>query len=265
MSGNNVFPCPGYTSLLSVSDGCLHYIVWIVSATLAKKPFRLDSIDVCSLVYGNVGNLMLPLVNMMFGSEYVFYVSSLQIPFNLFVWTHGQTAISAHQGIKQSINIKKILLNPNMIALITGLIFCALQIRIPTVIDTAMEGLSGMVGPCSMLVVGMVIAGHDLKSVFTTKKAYLISFGRLVIMPSIALLIYLISGIFDRSPEMLPVLSVLFIAFCAPPAATVSQLAVLYDNKPYEASIYNVLSMIACVFTMPLMLSIFQLVFGSAA
>lgn len=250
-----------YGFIASMIFGIVVYIVWILLATLAKKPFRLDSIDVCTLIYGNVGNLMLPLINMMLGNEYVFYASSLQIPFNLFVWTHAQTIISERRGI----NIRKILLNPNMIALFVGLLLCALQIRIPTVIDTAMEGLAGMVGPTSMLVVGIVIAGHDLKSVFTSKRAYFISLGRLVIMPAVALLILLASGIFTRSPELLPVLSVLFIAMCAPAAASVSQLAVLYDKKPFEASVYNVLSMIACVLTMPLMLALFQLIFGTPA
>ncbi|MBQ8092156.1 MAG: AEC family transporter [Clostridia bacterium] len=247
-----------YGFAVSMIFGFVVYIFWIVGTMLVKKPLHLDSIDQCTLIYGNVGNLMLPLVNMMLGSEYVFYASSLQVAFNVFAWTHAQTAISG----QRKISVKKMLLNSNMIAMIVGLLFCLLQIPIPEVIDTAMEGLAAMVGPASMLVIGIVIAGSDLRSVFTSRRAYLISFGRLVVMPFAVLVLLKVSGIFTWHPELLPILTVSFILTCAPPAATISQLSVLYNKRPFECSQYNVLSMIACVLTMPLMLALFERVFG---
>ena len=41
------------------------YIVWIVITQLIKKPLSLDPVDTTSLVYSNVGNLVIPLVSMM--------------------------------------------------------------------------------------------------------------------------------------------------------------------------------------------------------
>ena len=239
--------------------GIVTYVFWIAALGLLKKPLRLDAVDRCNLIYSNVGNLALPLINMILGSEYVFYASALQIPFNLLIWTHGNSIISGERHL----HFRKIIFNPNIIALVTGILLVLLHIRLPDVIDTAMEGLGSMVGPSSMLVIGIVIAGSDLRRIITNKRAYAISLGRLIVMPVSLLLLILASGILTRHPELTPVFRVCFIALSTPPGATVSQLAVLYDKKAYESSVYSVLSMALCIVTMPLMLMVFQLLFGT--
>ena len=239
--------------------GVVTYVFWIAALGLLKKPLRLDAVDRCNLIYSNVGNLALPLINMILGSEYVFYASALQIPFNLLIWTHGNSIISGERHL----HFRKIIFNPNIIALVTGILLVLLHIRLPDVIDTAMEGLGSMVGPSSMLVIGIVIAESDLRGIVTNKRAYAIALGRLIVMPVSLLLLILASGILTRHPELTPVFRVCFIALSTPPGATVSQLAVLYDKKAYESSVYSVLSMALCIVTMPLMLMAFQLLFGA--
>jgi len=239
--------------------GIVTYVFWIAALGLLKKPLRLDAVDRCNLIYSNVGNLALPLINMILGSEYVFYASALQIPFNLLIWTHGNSIISGERHL----HFRKIIFNPNIIALVTGILLVLLHIRLPDVIDTAMEGLGSMVGPSSMLVIGIVIAGSDLRGIITNKRAYAIALGRLILMPVSLLLLILATGILRRHPELTPVFRVCFIALSTPPGATVSQLAVLYDKKAYESSVYSVLSMALCIVTMPLMLMAFQLLFGA--
>ena len=233
------------------------YIFWIAALELLKKPLKLDAIDRCSMIYSNVGNLALPLINMILGSEYVFYASALQVPFNVFVWTHGNSVISGEKHL----HFRKIILNPNMIALITGILMTSLRIRLPDVLDTAMDSLGSMVGPCSMLVIGMVITRNDLKKVFTNRRAYAVTLGRLIAMPVSLLLLFWGTGIFNNHPALIPVFQVCFIALCTPTASTISQLAVLYNNKAYETSVYSLISMALCVVTMPLMLVVFQKLF----
>ena len=102
--------------LCALVFGTAVYIIWILALGLLKKPLRLDAVDRCSLIYSNVGNLALPLISMILGSEYVFYASALQIPFNLLIWTHGNSIICGEKHL----HIRKILLNPNIIALFIG-------------------------------------------------------------------------------------------------------------------------------------------------
>lgn len=237
--------------------GVVTYAFWILALALLKKPLKLDAVDRCNLIYSNVGNLALPLIYMLHGSEYVFYASAIQIPFNLLIWTHGSSIISGEKHLY----FRKILLNPNIIALLVGLLLSILQIRLPDFIDTAMGALGDMVGPCSMLMIGIVVSRSDLKKVFSNGRAYAISLGRLVAMPASLLLLFLATGVLGRHPLWIPIFQVCFIALSTPPASTVAQLAVLYDKKAYETSVYSVLSMVLCVVTMPVMLAVFQMLF----
>ena len=149
--------------LCALVFGTAVYIIWILALGLLKKPLRLDAVDRCSLIYSNVGNLALPLISMILGSEYVFYASAL-IPFNLLIWTHGNSIICGEKHL----HIRKILLNPNIIALFIGLLLSLLQIRLPDFLDTAAGGLGNMVGPVSMLLIGMVVSEKDLRKIFTS-------------------------------------------------------------------------------------------------
>ena len=224
------------------------YVVWILLAKLLKKPLKISPIDEATLVYTNVGNLTLPLVSMILGEEMVFYAGSLQLPFLLFIWTHGVMTI---QGSRK-IDLKKMLLNTNMIALYIGVALLALRIRIPEILDTTMEGFSSMVGPASMLVAGMVIAGRNLKTVFTFRRAYLIQIGRLLLLPMLSTTLLYFSGILKAMPQLTPILMTVVIGLSAPAASTVSQLAVVYDKEPETANIYNVMGLMFCILTIPL-------------
>ena len=233
------------------------YVVWILLTVILKKPFRLNPVDQATLVYSNAGNLTLPVVAMVLGDEAVFFVSALQIPFNLFIWTHGNQIISHGKKFQ----LKKLLLNSNIIALAIGLLLTAFQVELPEIIDTTLLTLRNAVAPVSMLVIGMVIANCSFKQIFGMKKAYLILLGRLIIFPMIAMGLLYLTGILQRFPEFVPVAMALFVGLSAPPASTVSQLAVLHQEHPVEASTYNTLGMFFCLLTMPLILFLFQLLF----
>ena len=233
------------------------YILWILLTWILKKPLLLDPIDQATLVYSNVGNLVLPLVSMILGPEMVFYGSAIQVGFNLFIWTHGASTIRGTTHIQ----LRKILLNTNIIALAIGLLCVFFRIQIPEIIATSISGFTSMVGPMSMLVVGMVIADSRLLDVFRFKKAYKILFGRLIVYPALMLALLYASGFLQRHPAYTSPLLVTVMSFCAPPAVTVSQMAVLYDQEPLESSIYNVMGIFLCILTMPLVIFVYQALF----
>ena len=113
-----------------------------------------------------------------------------------------------------------------------------------------------------MLIIGMTIAKQDLLSVFKMKRAYLVAFGRLVVFPALILAILYVSGYLNGHPEHLILFQIAFLAVSAPPAATVSQLAVMYDRDAVNASIYNVMGVAGCVVTMPVMMYLLQTLFS---
>ena len=246
----------GFVMALVVAS--LYYPVAILFTKLLEKPFHLDSIDRATIIYPNVGNLILPLVSMVLGDEMVFYASAMQIPFNVFIWTHG---ISIIKGEKR-IHLKKALLNPNMIAIFIGIVFLLTGFRTPDVLTTAISSFGSMVGPLSMLGIGMQIADKKLTDVFRYKRAYPVIIARLLVLPSLVLLLLYATGILKNNPELVPVLQITFMAIAAPPAAMVSQLAILSDNQPLKASICNMLGSIFCIVTIPAVIQFYSLLFA---
>jgi predicted permease len=77
----------------------------------------------------------------------------------------------------------------------------------------------------------------------------------------VAMILLYATGIMKRIPEFIPVALALFIGLSAPPASTVSQLAVLHNEHPVEAGTYNTIGMFLCLLTMPLILFLYQLMF----
>ena len=209
-------------------------------ARLFMKPIDLDAVDRSTIIYANVGNLL-----------------PFQIPFNLLLWTHGYSIIKGDK----TVNLKKLLANPNLIALYIGIILLVTRTTVPSVIDAAAKGFNDMVAASSMLLVGMVIAGIDIKTVFTYKKAYLISFGRLLVIPILSMLILFATGFLTRHPELRPVFMVVILGAGAPSASSIVQIAVLHNKNAAKASIYNVMTTLLCVITMPLIIFIYQMMF----
>ena len=134
-------------------------------------------------------------------------------------------------------------------------------IRFPEVIDTAVSSLSAMVGPLSMMVIGMVIGHADLKKIFMFGKGYLVAFMRLILYPLLALGLLYLTGFLRNYPDMIPVFQALFFTFAAPPAAMVSQLALIYNEEPVEAGSLNVIGTVLCALTIPIVITCFQRLF----
>ena len=229
----------------------------MLMSRICMKPFGLDAIDRSTIIYANVGNLLLPLVSMALGDEMVFYCSSFQIPFNALLWTHCFSIIKGDR----TVNVRKLLLNPNLIALFIGIFFLVTRIAVPSVIDAAAKGFNDMVAASSMLLVGMVIAGIDIKTVFTYKKAYLVSFGRLLAVPILSMLILYATGFLTHHPELRAVFMVVILGAGAPSASSIVQIAVLHNKDAAKAGIYNVMTTLLCIVTMPLIIFIYQMMF----
>lgn len=117
-----------------------------------------------------------------------------------------------------------------------------------------------MIGPASMLVVGMIIGNVNLGWVFRQKRPYLICFIRLVLFPVITILIFALSGAERLHPDAEYILMVVLLATSAPVAVMVTQLAQIHGRDARYASVINVMSVIFCIVTMPLMVLLYEAV-----
>ena len=242
--------------LLAGGAAALVHIILIGGGKLLSGPLHLNGIEKASVEYSNAGNLIVPLVSSVLGEEWVFYTTAYIIVQTFLIWTHGQSVI--RQG--QEKDYRKILLNPNIIAIAVGFILFATGIHLPSVVGQCISGFGDMIGPASMLVVGMIIGNVNLGWVFRQKRPYLICFIRLVLFPVITILIFALSGAERLHPDAEYILMVVLLATSAPVAVMVTQLAQIHGRDARYASVINVMSVIFCIVTMPLMVLLYEAV-----
>ena len=112
--------------LLAVAAAAAAHAFMLLAVWILEKPLRLNSIEKVSIIYTNAGYLVIPLVSAVLGEEWVFYTTAFLLVQNLLTWTHG---VSVLKGESER-NYRKILLNPNIIALAAGILLGCRSLRI---------------------------------------------------------------------------------------------------------------------------------------
>ena len=240
--------------LLAAAAAALVNAFFILLSKLTGRIIRADSLERASMIYSNAGNLILPLISEVLGKEYLFYAGGYLAVQTVFFWTHGLALISGHP----TKNLRKILTNPNIDALILGLIFFFLPIRLPGVLEQTIEKIGNTIGPISMIGIGIIMSGMPLARAITDRRAWLICILRLVLFPAAVIVLIALTGITRRFAWTGMVLIATELAASAPTAVNIAQTARIYDQDAAGAGQINVLSTILCIFTMPLMLMFYQ-------
>lgn len=234
------------------------HLVWIALSFGLGKLLPISEIEKATLIYSNSANLVIPLVSALFGEEYLFYACIYTAVETMFLWTHANALVYGG-GWGEA---KKIMRNPNILGIVLGLILFFGRIHLPEPVLVAMSSVAGMVGPASMLLIGMLMADADLKKILSSARVYAICTGRLLIYPLFILLLILVSGYLQVYPEDKQLLLLALLPVAAPPAAIIAQFAVLYNKDAAAAGAYNVLAVILSIVTMPLMIKVFEKIFN---
>lgn len=135
--------------------------------------------------YGYVGNF---LVLGIWGQD-VFYQYSMFtfVPSILCAAWGIYTLVPKESGASLTENLKNGILKPPTIALFIGII-CGLTgvaKYVPDFAMTALSNASNCMGPCAMLLAGIVIGGYEFKGLFKNKKVYIVSALRLIVIPAV--------------------------------------------------------------------------------
>lgn len=241
--------------LLAVLAAIFVHIVMLAGTWLLDRIFHFNNIEKASIIYSNAGYLIIPLVGAVLGSEWVFYTTAFILVQTVLMWTHCNNLISQ----EPQKDYRKIFLNPNVIAMFAGLFLFLFQIRLPGVIGIGVSSFGQMISPTSMLVIGMAIGNVKLCWVFRQKRAYLICFFRLILYPLLGVAVFGILGKTGIHPDLEYILMIVLLATAAPAAAMVTQLAQIYDKDVKYASVINVMSVIFCIATMPMMVLLYEM------
>lgn len=242
--------------LLAIAASVLVHALFIAGTAVLRRPLNLNSIERASLIYTNAGNLVIPLVGAVLGIEWVFYTNAFNIVQTMLIWTHGISLI----GNREEKDYLKILMNPNIIATVAGFFFFEARIHIPEIVGNCLEGFGTMIGTAGMFVIGMVIGNMDLKWVFTRKRPYFVCFIRLIVFPAVTAVLFAVIARMGIHKDAKQILLVVFLASASTAAAMVTQLAQIYDADAKYASVINVMSIIFCIITMPLMVMLYEII-----
>lgn len=284
----------GQNLLLCFFYAILANFLFLFLGTFLKRPLHLSPVEEMSLEYTNCGNFVLPIVAGVLGEEYLLYVSAYITVYNLLVWTHGihlfqerdknsPEACSNKDYFKEVCSkedyckaghskeeysngehkanaLFKILFNPNILAILFGVFLFFTKISLPAPLSLAISDLGKMIGPISMLITGIVLGTMSFKKILSYRRIYMITAFRLLLFPSIYLLLISILSRIEGFLDNPVLFLVTFLSAMSPSAANVSQFAILYGKEEEYASCINIFTSLCTILSMPILLYISGLI-----
>ena len=241
--------------ILSFLAAIIVHIIYIVGARMLGKVYTLNGVEKATIIYTNAGNLIIPLVQALLGKEWVVYTTGYILVSTIFIWTHGRMLICEETGF----NVKELLKNVNVVASIIGILMFALKIQLPSLITETMDSMSATIAPISMIVAGMLIAGMDVKDCLKNKRLYIITFLKMIVFPLLAVCLLKFSSLSSMAKNGDMILLISLLASVAPTAASVTQIAQIYDADSEYASAYYFITTLLCILTMPVFVWFYQL------
>ena len=241
----------GFSAILSVAFN----VVMLLLARLAAVVFHMDVVEEASSGYPNSGNMAIPLVNAIFGPEWVVFVTLYNMIQNLFVWTHCRMFMSG----ERKVSLKKILWNINIMAIVLGAALFFLDIRLPQILSDTLTSVSSLLGPTAMLIVGMLMADLKLADLKGYRRIWKPILFRLVLLPLVLVLLTRLFYVSAMNPQGETLVLVALIPAFAPTANVVAQFSQIYGLDAKYAGLINAVTMLLCIVTMPLLIAVYQM------
>ena len=230
--------------------------LFFLLAAVLRRVWRATEVERASVVFTNVGNLIIPLVSFAKGPEWVIYTSAYILVFNLLFWTVGLSMFDSGRAP----DLRRALLNPNILAIAAGLIVLFPRLRLPEPLALAFSDVAGMIGPLSMMITGMVIGGMTFRGMFANRRVFGVIFFRMILASGLAVCAAAFAARVlpvDRGIVMIALLGAI-----APSASNTNQVAILYNKDAPYASAITVLTTLSCIATIPLWVTVYEALAG---
>ncbi len=228
-----------------------HLTAIILAQLVVRKKNTELSIERFAVIYSNCGFIGIPLVNGVFGSEGVFYLTAYMTLFNIVVWTHGMVSVSGKYDKK---SIVKAMLSPSVLSTFVGFLLFVCKISLPQVVGKPMSYIGDMNTPLAMMVAGITIAQTNILNIFKKWRLLYIAILKLLVMPLVMLMVFQLFNL----PDIVILTSIL--ACACPTAATVSLFAIRYDKNYLYAAELFALTTILSLFTIPVVMILAKLI-----
>lgn len=188
---NSEISYSGNDILLLILFATIFCIVTLIVGFVARILFKkqdIRGISNLTISFGNIAFMGFPVISALYGNSAIFLVSICTIPFNIFLFSIGSYLVIG-KGNGNGI-LKKILLNPSLIATAVSICLFIFHFSVPTAVSDIFSYLGNMVVPLSMIIIGTSLGEMAPKSVFSNYNVYLVSFCKLIIMPIVISLLF---------------------------------------------------------------------------
>jgi len=212
------------------------------------------------MAFANNGFIGIPLARAVFGeaSPVMAYLIILNIITNVLMFTVGVYLIS---GDKNTINVKKAVLNPVLISFIVGVVLNVAGVsRALPELQTYTTYFSGIVTPLSMVILGMKLAGVKITRLLSSWRMYYVSAVRLVLSTIIAVILAMLCSLVPLFGFSSDTVIAFFVAFAMPTAGLASAFSVRYNGDSDNAVIFTLGTTILSVVTIPVLYFVLRLI-----
>lgn len=240
-------------SLTGIATAC--FVFLILAALLIPKLLRVKGrnggLYQFMFIFSNIGFIGYPVVQSLFGTDAMFYVSIFILLFQLVVFTYGVFLISGdRKHIRISLQIFK---KPVIVASLLAYVIYLSGIRVPQLAADCVRYVGELTTPLSMLVIGCSLAAVPMRTVFRNGRMYALLAVKMVVVPLLAFAA--LSPLLDN--RLLLGITVVMLAM--PCATNATMLSVEYGNNEQLASSGIFLSTLLSLVTIP---AIMWLLFG---
>lgn len=235
--------------LLSTLSAIGIIIVFYIIAKISvrKLPQEDQAPYALSLALTNCSFMGFPLETALIGPLGIFYGSGYLTVMNIFTFTFGYYSFTRD---RRSISVRQILTRPAIISVIFALTMFLLDIRLPSVISETVEHLASICVPVPMMIIGYHLSKVNFRRVVTNRRHWLCTFGRLIVLPLLALALLLLCGIHGN------VLMASMIAASCPAASVITILAGRFSQKSTLTAELNAMQTTVSLLTIPIIISI---------
>lgn len=224
------------------------------TAKLFSKDSYQQGVFRYALTHPNTGAVATPLVLALFGTAGMFRMSLFGLVNGILIYSWGIAQLLPSHGKNTLWNNLKKVINPNFIAMISGMILGLLGAPdwMPKPIPALAYDLGRCYVPVALLMTGFSLADYSFSSVFHDIKIYAYTLWRLILMP----ILYLAILFLFKAP--LELASILVLFYASPCGMNVVIFPAAYDQDCQAGSGLVLVSSIVSVFTVPLFFALVQ-------
>lgn len=239
---------------VSLGVGIAAHLALLLAMRLIAPILKLDPVERVSMIYSNASNLIVPIIVSVLDAKWVIYSLPFVSVQLVLLWTHCRSTLSGGGRM----DLKKILLNVNMIAIVAGFLMFLTGIRLPQLVNDTLGSVGAMIGPMAMLTTGILIGSMNLARAVRSRRLWLVVALRLIAMPLLILLLLKLSGVERWIPNGETILMISFLATTTPAASTIVGMSQIYGLDAKYAGMITAMSTLLCIVTMPAMVWLYQ-------